>query len=672
MDGDKISYEHLTQRHLGRSVTRNSAVIILAFVAAAQIVWHQAFYMARFEETSTALGPSVAEGFSWSNIVPSHNLDYHPCYDGLECARLLVPLDYNDPSEPAQIAIAVIRRPARVPLTSRNYGGAVIINPGGPGGSGVAQQLSMGPYIQKVVDAGNKPALAEPSDKYFDLLSFDPRGVNHTTPTISCFPDNVSRKRWDLQSTAEGLLGSSAVSLRSKWRRARAIAEGCSARLGKLGEHVNTTPVARDIVSIIEQHGIWRQAQALDLSSQSNPETIDVGVRERLSWKKGREPLLYWGFSYGTLLGSTFASMYPSRVQRMVLDGVVDASDYYSGSWMKNLEDTDQILANFHRYCSEAGPSVCPFWRPGGPAAIREAYEHLLTAIRSDPLSVPGTGQRGPELITWTDIKLLVAYSLYSPLQYFPLLATLLNDLTHGNGSLFADYKTGNQRQLCTSPRTPAEEEACHVPFSHACVLPGWSPYDVSSAVLCTDAPPEQVQFNESTFAAYWATLQRQSATMGDFWAQTRLSCAGWSARAKWRRSPTPIGRGGDKPDTATAHGILFVGNTADPVTPLVNARRMARRFMGAALLRQDSEGHCSFTEPSSCTAKVVRAYFQTGEMPEVGVVCLPDRRPFSLPVAEVERDGSQGAVGDREMEVMLQNAGEVFDPFAGMELRVL
>lgn len=638
---------------------------VVSLVATAHFTWQHFQYGSGLPQHSIAASDNFAEAFSWSNIVPSEKLEYHACYGDLQCARLLVPLDYNDPDPVAQIALAVIRRPAKVPLTSSKYGGAVIINPGGPGGSGVAQQLTMGAYIQQVVDAGDGPERADSKGKFFDIISFDPRGVNHTTPTIACFPDNASRQRWDLQTTAEGLLGSSTGSLRSKWRRARAIAEGCSARLGQLAEHVNTVPVARDIVSIIERHGEWRESHVKKLLHRNCPNAEESDVFKRLSWKRGNEPLLYWGFSYGTLLGSTFASMFPSRVERMALDGVVDADDYYSGSWMKNLEDTDKILANFYRYCSDAGPADCPLWRPDGPLAIQKTHDHLLSAIRDDPLSVPGTSKRGPELITWTDIKLLVAYSVYSPLQFFPLLAELLEDLTHGNGSQFADYKTGNQLQLCTDRREPAGE-TCEVPFSHACVLPGWSPYDVSSAVLCTDAAPENVQFDESTFADYWATLQNQSSSMGDFWAQTRLSCAGWTARAKWR-AQTPIGSGGN----ATRHGILFIGNTYDPVTPLMNARRMAERFQGASLLQQDSEGHGSFSEPSTCTAKTIRRYFQTREPAEAGLVCQPDRRPF-LGRVKVGMDREQEEDGNEDIEMLLRGANEAFDPLAGMRLRIL
>lgn len=77
--------------------------------------------------------------FNWSDITPSPTLKYHECYEDLQCARLELPLDYQDPKAAARVAIAIIRRPAKVPVTDVRYGGAIITNPGGPGGSGVAQ-----------------------------------------------------------------------------------------------------------------------------------------------------------------------------------------------------------------------------------------------------------------------------------------------------------------------------------------------------------------------------------------------------------------------------------------------------------------------------------------------------------------------------------------------------
>lgn len=589
--------------------------------------------------------------FQWSQISPSKELDYHDCYDGFKCARLELPMDYHSPAEASnKVAIAVIRKPAKVPVSDPHYGGAILINPGGPGGSGVAKALYHGALIQQIVDAERTPNEAEASDKYFDIIGFDPRGINRSTPVLTCFQDNFARQVWTLQSEAEGLLGSSDGSLRLGWRRARALADGCSSRNdsddGKpsILEHVNTTPVSADMVEIIERHGQWRELQGIKAQKAFNKahrchKNEDIILRTK--WQRGMEKLQYWGFSYGTLLGATFASMYPERVSRVALDGVVSTDDYYNGPWNTNLIDTDRIFERIFEYCDEAGPDRCQFWRAGGAKAIQAAYEQLLHDIWDDPLSVVGNERRGPEIITWSDVKEITKNALYQPLIFGPIMVELLQDITNGTGSLFADYKEKSRVPACRS-----NECVLNGPYSEDCVSPGWNELEATSAVLCTDA--EGIgSLTEEEFREYWQSLKAQSSSMGDYWAETRLSCAGWQKRAKWRFAG---------PFSAnTSHPILWIGNTLDTVTPLRNAQYMNEQFPGSVLLQQDSEGHCSSTAPSLCTARAVKKYFQTGILPPVGTLCKPDIRPF-----EVQREGLEGLnAQDSELLDVLKQIAE-------------
>lgn len=612
----------------------------------------------------------VEEGhshFRWYSISPSKSLQYHDCYDGLQCARLDLPMDHHRPDSPDRIALAIIRRPAKVPVTDPRYGGAILTNPGGPGGSGVEQVLLHGAEIQRIVDSSRDVSddpdrhVDSDKDRYFDIIGFDPRGVNHSTPILSCFPDNFARQTWDMQVQAEGMLGSSGMSLRTGWRRANAFSQGCSRRLEAAAnatnflEHVNTTPVVADMVEIIERHGEWREQQAQTLKKRQTSSQQSLTM-QRTKWQRGQERLQFWGFSYGTVIGTTFASMYPERVGRMVLDGVVDSEDYHNGPWLQNLHDTDAILAKIMEHCSNAGPSRCAFWRPGGPDAIRAAYEKLLHDIWDDPLSVPGTRDRGPEIVTWTDLKTVVKDALYQPVAFAPLLARLFQDITNGTGAAFASAKQAARTPSCLSAGCRADG-----PFSDACVSPGWTEFEATSAVLCTDAL-DIGRFTEDEFRAYWAALTAQSAAMGDYWAQTRLSCAGWAARAKWRfdgpfgqPAPPRDGHANTLGDAATgpgpAHPILWIANTLDTVTPLRNARKMNARFPGSVLLELDAAGHCSITAPSVCVAKSVKNYFQTGDLPAAGTVCQADVKPFD----DVEgRIGLLKGISDDEDALLL------------------
>jgi pimeloyl-ACP methyl ester carboxylesterase len=267
---------------------------------------------------------------------------FYPCFHDFECARLDVPLDWTDSLEKQKskrAAIAITRLPAKVSVSDARYGGAVLINPGGPGGSGIGLVTNQGKNLQTVVDSGNFSTSVETSDGlYFDIIGFDPRGVNNTTPTISCFPDDGARQFWAVQSQAQGLLSDNRT-FPYVYGRTQALAESCSHILsheeGELGRFVSTPNVVEDMVAIIEALGKWREEKASSLLACGKSKQRD-DVIERTRWRKGNEQLLYWGFSYGTLLGATFATMHPKRVGRLVLDGVCDAKDYYSGKFHKS------------------------------------------------------------------------------------------------------------------------------------------------------------------------------------------------------------------------------------------------------------------------------------------------------------------------------------------------
>jgi len=140
---------------------------------------------------------------------------------------------------------------------------------GGPSGSGVKQLLTVGRSMQAILDSEfNAPisqSLSSATAKYLDVIGFDPRGVNNTTSILSCFPDSFSRNTWNLQSEANGILGSSEESFATNLTRSKALTEGCSqmAAIGEDGEgglglFMNTPPVVTDMVEIIERHGEWR------------------------------------------------------------------------------------------------------------------------------------------------------------------------------------------------------------------------------------------------------------------------------------------------------------------------------------------------------------------------------------------------------------------------------
>ncbi|KAE9368541.1 hypothetical protein N431DRAFT_60319 [Stipitochalara longipes BDJ] len=597
---------------------------LFSFVAALGLLW----YTNRDQRREwLPLGKSSlkpGDDFSWSGINPSEHLIYTSCFGFYQCARLSVPLDWNSTSSNgSRVAIAVIKLPAPVPVTDANYGGAVLLNPGGPGGSGVDFLLRDGRNISAIVSPLSSTK-TPPEGKYFDLISWDPRGVNNTTPGLNCFKDSLSYDVWRYQEQADGLDHTSDISLSLVWARSKALMETC-AQDDKISKHMNTVLVTRDMIEIIERHAEWRGKQAekwlasragklMTIEKQEGDPYSRDTVIDRTKWRKGDEKLQYWGFSYGTILGATFAAIYPSRVERVVLDGVADAHNYYSTDWVPNLLDTDKVMLRFYDYCSQAGADNCAMnTNNASSSSIQYSIESFLSSLREDPISVPGNNTRGPTIITYSDLMAMFRVMLYRPLEYFTQMAELLADVVHGNGTAFAVYKQTAQKRTCPFGEIQGEHGSSCKPLE-------WG-IEIAAAILCSDGK-DVINSTKADFRATVKALYQQSKFLGEFWSTIALSCNHWTFRPKW-------GITGDEIKGDTLHPILWIGNTLDPVTPLADAHASSKRFPGSVVLQQDSEGHCSLSSPSKCTEGVVRNYFQTGDLPATGTICQPDERPF-------------------------------------------
>ncbi|CAK3992271.1 Hypothetical predicted protein [Lecanosticta acicola] len=211
--------------------------------------------------------------FNWHNIEPSTHLQYVPCYNGLQCARLHVPLNWNASKEEQlqkRAAIAIARLPAKVSVNHPDYGGAILINPEGPGESGVDHVISRGRAIQTIVDASSDPPVADLEDnhpsKFFDILGFDPRGVKYTTPSLDCFSDAFSQQTWLLTRMDYGAMFETNPSLAMEWARTEVLGRSCSLEdEGGILRYLNTPQVVKDMFAFIEAHGEWRETKVEDM-----------------------------------------------------------------------------------------------------------------------------------------------------------------------------------------------------------------------------------------------------------------------------------------------------------------------------------------------------------------------------------------------------------------------
>ena len=289
----------------------------------------------------------------------------------------------------------MIRRSAAIPATDPRHAGPLFVNPGGPGGSGVSLVLGAGAALQTLVDS---PEVQD------DIVSFDPRGVGKSTAVETCFPDSKTLFSWFARVSDQGVLGGSDRVLANLWGLVKARDQTCNQHNPEsIRRHVTTPAVARDMLAILDKQHEWYNRKP----------------RERVTYGSGihgstRKPLLhYWGFSYGTLLGATFASLFPNRTGRVVLDGVVGFSNYYNLEWTRNLRATEKAMNYFYSNCAAAGPDKCALAQSGTNAAdVRAQVKNFLGLLQQQPMSISDPSV--PTIITWSDLKSLI---FSSPVQ---------------------------------------------------------------------------------------------------------------------------------------------------------------------------------------------------------------------------------------------------------------
>ena len=562
--------------------------------------------------------------FNWGDLSKTKPyLDYSTCYDGeYQCARLELPIDYWNGTTNATLSLAVIKKPAVVPVTHHQYGGPILLNPGGPGGSGISLMLGASQQIREIVDSDD--------GKYFDLMSFDPRGVALSTPSVQCFDDPVSDLVWQTRLLEEGVFSSSDAAFGRIWSMAAAYSGSCTLprtdRLPDIKQYVSTASVARDMLEIVERHGEWREKEAKGLREQHKNcqaresrkrATTPVDIPEVYKYKAGEEKINYLGFSYGTYLGNTFAAMYPDRINRLVVDGVVDAYDYKKTLWFDNLVDTEKDLDTFYFHCARVGWPTCALGNETGHTTtegVKQRLYNITQSVYHNPL--PIIDERRPDVVTYSNIKLMIFGALYSPIEAFPFITDLMAGVERGDVNGIAKLLQADH----ALPWSLGSESAFWGTSSLEWASKGGLGQDATLAIACGDGDSQNWVTRED-FREHVKRLAKLSPSVGEIWGNLRLQCIHYHVRPFSRFEGPWVGN--------TSHPILEIGNTADPVTPGRFAKKMAEGFPGAGFLLQDSAGHCSPSTPSRCTEGYVHQYFQTGEIPEFGTVCKADAVPF-------------------------------------------
>ena len=457
----------------------------------------------------------------------SQELDWSSCQGDFLCATLTVPLDYRHPDGDT-IDLALLKVPASDPDARI---GSLVVNPGGPGAPGTQ-------YAAQAAQVFGRPIL----DRY-DVVGFDPRGTGGSDP-VDCLSDAQLDDYIAMDPDPD-----TAAERSSYLGWVRTLGRGCVDRSGDLAAHVTTVEAARD---------------------------MDV-LRAAL----GESTMTYFGASYGTKLGATYADLFPDEVGRMVLDGAVDLSIGARELALEQAGGFETALRAYVQNCVDETDSC--FLGDSVDEGLR-TISSFLAGVDAKPLS------------TGLDRDLQVGnafYGIVAPLynrDYWYILSAALKQGLAGDGSTLLQLS-----DLYTSRGTDGYTD---------------NSSEAIYAISCLDDP---YAIPASRVAANLPDFERASPTFGAVFAWGLTGCGGVQVASSVK--PRDVHAKGAAP-------IVVIGTTRDPATPMKWAEDLADQLDSGVLIRRDGDGHTGYHVGNDCVDGAVEGYLIDGTVPEDGLSC--------------------------------------------------
>jgi pimeloyl-ACP methyl ester carboxylesterase len=466
-------------------------------------------------------------------------LHWHTCSaqgTTLLCASLPVPLDYSHPAG-RKITLALSEVPATAPPARQQ--GDLLVNPGGPGGSG----RGLAPFVAQGLD----PSVASE----YNIIGFDTRGVGASVPALHCDPSFFAGVRPNYipanQRDEQALIS-----------RAKTYAADCQRRYGWLLPFMTTENIARDMDAI-------RAAM-------------------------GQQQISYFAYSYGTYIGQVYATLFPHRVRRMVLDSTVDPRGVWYGDNIGQDYAFEGRMEAFFSWVA-SHPSMY------GLGSTRAQVEHAWYQARARLVAHPITGPAGPMIgpDEYDDTFLQGGYTS----SLWPGLATALS----------AYLRTGATQAMVGQYQTVGTQNE--------------NEFAVYNAVECADVnwPRSWAQWNADTRRVY-RTAPFQAWDNAWF----NAACAFWPFRGP--ASPPRIGSAG-------LPGILMIQGTLDAATPYAGAQAAHKLLPTARMVvvvGGGNHGQSLAQPPNTCVDGYLNRYLATGALPErpglVNATCPPTPAP--------------------------------------------
>lgn len=476
--------------------------------------------------------------------------------DAFDCATIKVPSDHDRPRG-RTTTVAVTRLPA---LDQENRIGSVLVNFGGPGGEGVSTLHAIGEVL-----------FDESVRERFDIVSFDPRAVGLSDPA-TCFPTQEAEQEFLTSSLDLPLNRAEDARF---LREAAALGTACTVFGGDRIATASTANVARD---------------------------MDV-LRERL----GDDAITYVGYSYGTVLGATYAALFPDKVRALVLDGTIDprvwsadADGELLGTRLRQAEAGAETHAEFVRLCAEAGER-CALNTLGDPA---EVVEDVYAAVKAQPVELP-VGDGTTFELRYGTLIAQVFFSMYGTAGWSDL-AALLAELA-----------------VLTGVASPPEAAALDSGPSVSELLrrlgftQDYPSVGGSFATLCAD-----VEFpgRPASYPRKVAALDQEYRHFGLFrgWVGVQCEFVGTDDedvyKGSWQQT--------------TQQPVLVIGTRFDPATHYGFTAPYASLWPDARMLTVEGWGHTT-VGVSTCADAAIARYLVTLEADD-GAVCQQDVAPFA------------------------------------------
>ncbi|CAD6447135.1 1d70b8ab-36f8-458f-9fbf-3001bdd8cc38-CDS [Sclerotinia trifoliorum] len=508
-----------------------------------------------------------------------NGLTWTSCGTGIECATLQVPLEYGSTTSKTNASIALARYPATVAASKRL--GSLLINPGGPGASGVG-----------FVQSGAGAAVSALSGGLYDVIGWDPRGTGASSPILECFAN--AKAEFDFNSAFPsapnlwlGQFSNSSANaavtnaITSFDTSVASLANACVAQKSSALFTSTAAYVARDMAAIVD---------AVD------------GTSAKLN---------YWGFSYGTIFLAEFIQTFPGRVGRIIADGVFDAKAN-ALTYVSQLPN-DQLsvrasLNDFSAFCATAGSTGCSFAAaPSGvTGTVATRIDNIMQNLFNNPIVASG-------LSISLDILSPTLASLLRVPTTWKTLATVLSGLENRNATALVSLLGSLADSAPTNNSAPGVGTLATYPLG--CVDNAASNGITLDTVISLT---KNISITENTPILSAGLIP---ITFCRNFPATRPLVANLGVSAMAKTDTT----------LATAKtSILIISAENDPTTPLKSAKALRALLPSSSVLAyRGGSGHTTVSHASLGLAKVVSNFFVSGTTPSDGARFVVDQNVF-------------------------------------------